>query len=171
MPCTSHAAAVSEGLHYGVQEPGDNEDKNQPRRSIVPETNNTRREDNKVGDAAAATEATCYDDDDDDDDDDSKELKGSKVRETDNSEVENNKVHGGFDAEEKQEKEEDNDGDNDDDDDDDSDEDDQLRCHLYVTVFSVCVPEFSYDVGQLRSKRSDKPIQQTPRESNKIVFC
>jgi len=91
----------------------------QPRRSIVPETNNTRREDNKVGDAAAATEATCYDDDDD-----SKELKGSKVRETDNSEVENNKVHGGFDAEEKQEKEEDNDGDNDDDDDDDSDEDD-----------------------------------------------
>jgi len=103
---------VSVILHswYGVQEPSDNEDKQQ-RRSIVPETNNTKREDNKVSDeAAVATEATCYD---------NKELKGLKVSGPDNSEIENDKVHGGFDAEEKQEKEEETDSNDDNNDDDD----------------------------------------------------
>ena len=76
----------------------------------MPETKNTKRED-EVSDAAAiATEATCYD---------NNELKRSKLPETDNSEIENDKVHGDFDAEEKQEKEEKTDSNDDNNDDDD----------------------------------------------------
>ena len=102
-------------------EPGD-DDEGQPKRSLVPETSNTKIEDDKVSGAIATAAATSYSGDDggSDNDDDNDESKRSNVPEVDKFEIENDEVHVGYNAEkEKEGKEEDRFSDDDDDDDND----------------------------------------------------